>query len=174
MEHLGRTPGLAVPAVCQKWLTAHPKGPAAAWMLNGVLQSLRTGIIPGNRNADNIAAELEQFEYIMYPSRSLHTPGIKAGLMKSFGFGQVGGELLVVHPDYLLAALTREQLDEYREKLVQREAVSYRYWQDALVGNHPFVQVKAEPPYAPEQEQQVYLNPSARAKYDSVAGQYRF
>ncbi|ORX74997.1 hypothetical protein DL89DRAFT_320387 [Linderina pennispora] len=62
--HLGRTPGHAVPAVCQKWLTGHPKGPAAAWMLSGALQSLRTGIVPGNRNADNIDEELEQYDYI--------------------------------------------------------------------------------------------------------------
>ncbi|KAI8319305.1 hypothetical protein GQ54DRAFT_320354 [Martensiomyces pterosporus] len=174
MEHLGRTPGLAVPAVCQKWLTGHPKGPAAAWMLDGVLQSLRTGIIPGNRNADNIDPEFEKFEYIVYPSRSIQTPGIKAGLLKSFGFGQVGGEILVVHPDYLLAVLTREQLDEYNEKLRQREAKSYRYWQDTLVGNHPFVQVKSAPPYTLKQEQQVYLDPLARAKHDSAAKRYKF
>ncbi|KAI8326430.1 hypothetical protein GQ54DRAFT_336614 [Martensiomyces pterosporus] len=174
MEHLGRTPGLAVPAVCQKWLTGHPKGPAAAWMLDGVLQTLRTGIIPGNRNADNIDQEFEKLEYIVYPSRSIQTAGIKAGLVKSFGFGQVGGELLVVHPDYLLAALTREQLDEYTEKVRQREAKSYRYWQDTLVGNHPFVQMKEAPPYTLKQEKQVYLDPLARAKYDSVAKQYKF
>jgi 3-oxoacyl-(acyl-carrier-protein) synthase len=36
--------------VCQKYLTGHPKGPAAAWMLNGLLQALNDGIVPGNRN----------------------------------------------------------------------------------------------------------------------------
>ncbi|KAI8318331.1 hypothetical protein GQ54DRAFT_341909 [Martensiomyces pterosporus] len=174
LGHLGRTPGLAVPAVCQKWLTGHPKGPAAAFMLNGMLQSLRTGIVPGNRNADNIDREFEKLEYIIYPSRSIQTPGIKAGLLKSFGFGQVGSELLVVHPDHLLAVLTRKQLEEYTEKLAQREAKSYRYWQDTLVGNHPFVQVKSAPPYTSEQEQQVYLDPLARASYDSIAKQYKF
>ncbi len=37
LKHLGRTVGNAVPAVMQKHLTGHPKGPAAAWMLNGEL-----------------------------------------------------------------------------------------------------------------------------------------
>ncbi|KAI8318516.1 thiolase-like protein, partial [Martensiomyces pterosporus] len=174
MEHLGRTPGLAVPAVCQKWLTGHPKSPAAAWMLDGVLQSLRTGIIPGNRNADNIDPEFEKFEYIVYPSRSIQTAGIKAGLVKSFGFGQVGGELLAVHSDYLFAVLTRRQLDEYNEKVRQREAKSYRYRQDTLVGNYPFVQLKSAPPYTLKQEEQIYLDPHARAKYDSATKQYNF
>lgn len=34
-EQLGRAPGNMLPTVCQKHLTGHPKGPAAAWMLNG-------------------------------------------------------------------------------------------------------------------------------------------
>ncbi|KAJ2794727.1 fatty acid synthase alpha subunit Lsd1, partial [Coemansia furcata] len=118
--HLGRTPGHVVPVVCQKWLTGHPKGPAASFMLNGVIQSLRTGLIPGNRNADNIGKELEANEYALYLSKSIQTSGIKAGLIKSFGFGQVGGELLVVHSDYLFATLAKEQLDKYNIKLQKR------------------------------------------------------
>ncbi|KAJ2832566.1 fatty acid synthase alpha subunit Lsd1, partial [Coemansia furcata] len=171
---LGRTPGHVVPVVCQKWLTGHPKGPAASFMLNGVIQSLRTGLIPGNRNADNIGKELEEFDYALYLSKSIQTSGIKAGLIKSFGFGQLGGELLVVHPNYLLATLTREQLDEYNVKLQRRDVKSERYWQDTLVGKHPFVQVKSSPPFTVEQEKSVYLNPLARAKYDSKSGEYKF
>ena len=93
MQHLGRRPGHPCLAIFQKWLTGHPKGAAASWMLNGMLQVLESGLIPGNRNADNIAAELEQYTHVLYPSRSIQTDGIKAGLLKSFGFGQVGGEV---------------------------------------------------------------------------------
>ncbi|KAJ2052530.1 fatty acid synthase alpha subunit Lsd1 [Coemansia sp. S16] len=174
LKHLGRTPGHVVPVVCQKWLTGHPKGPAASFMLNGVIQSLRTGLIPGNRNADNIGKELEANDYALYLSKSIQTSGIKAGLIKSFGFGQVGGELLVVHPDYLLATLTQEQLDKYNVKLQQRDAKSERYWQDTLVCNYPFVQVKSNSPFTTEQEKSVYLNPLARAKYDPKSGEYKF
>ncbi|KAJ2158045.1 fatty acid synthase alpha subunit Lsd1 [Coemansia sp. RSA 552] len=165
LRHLGRTRGNVIPAVCQKYLTGHPKGPASIWMLNGVLQSLRTGIIPGNRNADNIAAELEQYQYIMYPSRSIQTDGIKAGLLKSFGFGQVGAECLLVHPDYLFAVLSRQCLDEYRAKVCAREAASYRHWHDTLTGTHPFVRVKDAPPYTADEEAAVYLDPLKRAGF---------
>ncbi|KAJ2776419.1 fatty acid synthase alpha subunit Lsd1, partial [Coemansia javaensis] len=164
LRHLGRTPGNVVFSVCQKWLTGHPKGPAAMWMLNGVLQMLRTGVVPGNRNADNIAAELEQCEYIVYPSRSIQTPGIKAGLLKSFGFGQVGGELLVVHPDYLLATLDREQLEAYRARAQARAARSYRHWHDVLTGARTLVQVKDAPPFAADQEEEFYLDPLRRVR----------
>ncbi|KAJ2765938.1 fatty acid synthase alpha subunit Lsd1, partial [Coemansia nantahalensis] len=174
MRQLGRTPGYPVPAVCQKWLTGHSKGAAAAFMLNGVLQSMRTGLVPGNRNADNIDLKLKKCDYTVYLSKTVQTAGIKAALLKSFGFGQVGGELLVVHPDYLLATLGRAQLDEYNAKLAQRDTKAARYWQDTLVGNHPFVQVKQHPPFAPEQEQRVYLDPTARTQYDPKTNEYRF
>ncbi|KAJ1741439.1 fatty acid synthase alpha subunit Lsd1 [Coemansia sp. RSA 1086] len=174
LQHIGRTPGHAVPAICQKWLTGHPKGPAAAWMLNGALQCIRDGIVPGNRNADNIDNDLQKFEYIVYPSKSIRTRQIKAVLLKSFGFGQVGAEILVVHPDYLLATLSREELEKYNQRLAQREKSAYRYWQDTFAANHQFVQLKSVPPFTPDQEKTVYLDPSARTRLDASTGNYRF
>lgn len=52
-------------------------------------QAMNDGVVPGNRNADNIDAELQKFDNIIFPSKSLRTGMIKAGLLKSFGFGQV-------------------------------------------------------------------------------------
>ena len=69
-------------------------GAACAWMLNGVFQILDSGIIPGNRNCDNVDAQLEKFKYLLYPSKSVQTDGIKAAILKSFGFGQAGAEVL--------------------------------------------------------------------------------
>lgn len=50
--NLNRTPGNAVPIMAQKSLLGHAKGGAAAWQMSGVLDSLRTGIVPGNRNSE--------------------------------------------------------------------------------------------------------------------------
>ncbi|KAJ2546283.1 fatty acid synthase alpha subunit Lsd1, partial [Coemansia sp. RSA 1933] len=172
-RHLCRTPGNVVPIVCKKWLTGHPKGLAAVYMLNGVIQSLRTGIIPGNCNADNIDRELKHCEYALYLSEIVKTPGIKAAMLTSFGFDQVGGELLIVHPDHVLATLCQEQLNEYNEKLARHNVLAYRYWQDALVGNHPFIQTKDHPPFTSEEEQ-VYMDPTARVHFNSTTGEYEF
>lgn len=120
-QHLGRSRGNAVPVVAQKWLTGHPKGGAAAWMMCGVTQSIQDGLIPGNRNADNIGPELQEFEFLLYPSKSIQTDGIRAGLMTSFGFGQVGGQVLIVHPDHLLAAIEGREYDTYKSKRSIRE-----------------------------------------------------
>ncbi|KAJ2233635.1 fatty acid synthase alpha subunit Lsd1 [Coemansia sp. RSA 485] len=174
LKHIGCTPGHVLPIVCQKWLTGHPKAPAAGFMLNGIIQSMRTGLIPGNRNADNIDPDFQQYDYALYLSKTIQTPGIKAALLTSFGFGQVGGELLIVHPDYLFAAVIPKEIDSYNKKLDQRKKNSNRYWQDTLVGNHPFVQVKENPPYTANQEKEVYLNPLAHAKYDAKTKQYKF
>jgi hypothetical protein len=55
-----------------------------AWMMNGLLQVLNSGVVPGNRNADNIDPELRQFDHIAFLDRSLHTYGVKAGLLVGF------------------------------------------------------------------------------------------
>ncbi|KAJ2897754.1 fatty acid synthase alpha subunit Lsd1, partial [Coemansia aciculifera] len=174
LKHLGRTPGHVVPVVSQKWLTGHPKGAAASFMLNGVLQSLRTGLIPGNRNADNIDKELEMYDYALFLSKSIQTLGIKAGLLKLFGFGQIGGELLVVHSDYLFATLMQEELESYNKRLQKRNVKVSRHWQDTLVGNHSLVLVKSHPPFTAKQEKSVYLNSLTRGKHDSKSGEYKF
>jgi phosphopantetheine--protein transferase-like protein len=134
-------------------------------MLNGVIQILQTGIIPGNRNADNIDPLLEKYEHLWFNNKTIKTQGVKAGLLKSFGFGQVGGEVLVVHPDCLFATLDEATYNAYKAKRDIREHKAFRYLHDTLSGND-FVQVKNEPPYTPEQESAVYLNPLARASYN--------
>ncbi len=69
LEHLGRKKGNALLGIFQKFLTGHPKGAAGGWMINGALQVLNTGLVPGNRNADNIDQVMEQFDFIVTASR---------------------------------------------------------------------------------------------------------
>ncbi|KAK4046934.1 fatty acid synthase alpha subunit Lsd1 [Microbotryomycetes sp. JL201] len=172
-KHLGRAKGNACPVVAQKWLTGHPKGGAAAWMLNGLTQVIQSGLIPGNRNADNISPELRKFEYLLYPSKSIQTDGIKAGLLTSFGFGQVGGACLVVHPRYLLASLEPSQFAAYAQANNVRRIASYRKFNEFFTKGN-LVQLKDAPPYTPELEQPVLLNPAARAVKDDKLGSYSF
>ncbi|RSH78623.1 3-oxoacyl-[acyl-carrier-protein] synthase [Apiotrichum porosum] len=161
-EQLGRTPGNAVPVITQKYLTGHPKGGAAAWMFNGMLQTLNSALVPGNKNADNISEELRAFPHLFYPSKAIQHVRLEAGLLTSFGFGQVGGQAAILHPRYLYGALNTSQLDEYKKKRRARELDSYSRMSQALVLNN-LVQIKDAPPYAPELEGPVLLNPLARA-----------
>ncbi|ODV95607.1 hypothetical protein PACTADRAFT_42750 [Pachysolen tannophilus NRRL Y-2460] len=168
LSHLGRTPGNAIYGVFQKYLTGHPKGAAGAWMLNGAIQILLSGIVPGNRNADNIDKIMEQFKYILYPSRSIQTDGIKAVSVTSFGFGQKGAQAVVIHPDYLYASLDQGTYEEYAKRVAVRYNKTYKYMHNAVLHNSLFV-AKDKSPYSDELEKPVYLNPLARV--DTVKGE---
>eukprot|EP01134_Creolimax_fragrantissima_P001062 CFRG1062T1 len=176
MAHLGRSEGNPVCGVFQKYLTGHPKGAAAAWMLNGVLQIMRDGVVPGNRNADNVDILLREYSHIYVPSRSVNvgTRHVKAAVLKSFGFGQVGGEVLVIHPSYVLGLLSDEDLADYTTRRDEREAKASQYVHDAMSDVKPYVRVKTSPPYSQADEKAVYLNPLARAQYDNTADTWLF
>ncbi|KAG1701488.1 hypothetical protein DVH05_010789 [Phytophthora capsici] len=174
MAHLGRSPGNPLPVICQKNLTGHPKGAAAAWMLNGLLQVLNTGLIPGNRQLDNTCETLRKYDHLVYPNRSFQTVGVKAVMMKSFGFGQAGGEVLLVHPDYLLSTLPAEEFQHYSARREQRLIKMNTHTQCVLTGKQAHIQVKNEAPYSSAQESNVYLDPTARAEYDATSKTWRF
>jgi fatty acid synthase subunit alpha len=85
-KNIGRTQGNAVPIMAQKSLVGHSKGGSAAWQLIGLLQSVYEATIPGNRNADNVDSMFQKHTLLMFPSKTIHTDGIKAGVMVS-GYG---------------------------------------------------------------------------------------
>ncbi|KAG9238180.1 3-oxoacyl-synthase [Amylocarpus encephaloides] len=163
LSHLGREPGNVALAICQKYLTGHSKGAAGAWMLNGALQVLDSGLVPGNRNADNIDVELAENDHLVFPNRSIQTTtGLKAFSLTSFGFGQKGAQAIGVHPKYLFAAISKSQFLQYKEKLWQRKRKANAFFKRAMPTNTLFV-AKDRGPYRPEQLSQVLLNPEARA-----------
>ncbi|KAI0101641.1 fatty acid synthase subunit alpha [Nemania sp. FL0031] len=165
LRHLGRKKGNAVMGIFQKYLTGHPKGAAGAWMFNGCLQVLNSGLVPGNRNADNIDEVMEKFDLIVYPSRSIQTDGVKAFSVTSFGFGQKGAQAIGIHPRYLFAALDQETFAEYQAKVTARQKKAYRYFHNGLVHNTLF-QAKSTSSYTDEQLSSVLLNPNARVTED--------
>ncbi|RFU28583.1 hypothetical protein B7463_g7751, partial [Scytalidium lignicola] len=139
LSHLGRAKGNLMFGVCQKSLTGHPKGAAGAWMFNGGLQMLDTGLVPGNRNADNVDQALEAFDYLCFPNHSIKTHGIKAFFVTSFGFGQKGAQAIGVHAKYLFATLDETAYRTYRAKVEARQKKAYQYFHRALSTNSMFL-----------------------------------
>ncbi|KAK4149606.1 fatty acid synthase subunit alpha [Chaetomidium leptoderma] len=173
LEHLGRKKGNAVLGIFQKYLTGHPKGAAGAWMMNGCLQVLNTGFVPGNRNADNVDEVMEKFDYIVYPSRGIQTDGVKAFSVTSFGFGQKGAQAIGVHPKYLFATLDEKTFNEYRTKVEARQKKAYRFFHNGMINNTLFV-AKDKSPYTDDQLSSVLLNPDARVTEDEKTGQLTY
>ena len=174
LSHLGRTKGNVMLVVSQKYLTGHPKGAACAWMVNGLLQIMSSKKVPGNRNLDNVSPELRENNFLFYPNKTVTLQRCESVFLKSFGFGQAGAEVVMVHPDYVLATLDKSVYEKYIEKRQKREHATYRYYQGVFSGKHKLVQVKDSPPYSPHQEEQVYLNPDARASFDSEQNTWMF
>ena len=161
---MGRTPGNAVPVMAQKWLCGHAKGGAAAWALNGVLQSINTSIVAGNRNADDISPELQKFDMLLYNSTSLHrTPHhVNAAAVSSFGFGQVGGIILVLHAAHVLGRLSPKAFEEYAQRRKERQHKTYTRLHSALT-KEDLVRIKDNRPWPAELEDAVLMNLNARA-----------
>lgn len=173
MRHLGRKKGNALLGIFQKYLTGHPKGAAGAWMFNGCLQVLNSGLVPGNRNADNVDKIMEKFDYIVYPSQSIQTDGIKAFSVTSFGFGQKGAQAIGIHPKYLYAALEHHQFAAYKQRVEARQKKAYRYFHDGLINNTMF-RAKDKAPYEDDKMQEIFLNPQARVTIDKKTSTYTY
>ncbi|PWY68836.1 fatty acid synthase subunit alpha [Aspergillus eucalypticola CBS 122712] len=171
LHHMGRTKGNPALGIFQKYLTGHSKGAAGAWMLNGGLQVLNTGLVPGNRNADNIDAALQN-DYLVYPSRSIQTTGVKAFSVTSFGFGQKGAQALGVHSRYLFATLDQATYDAYRVRVEARQRRAQQHFRFGITQNALF-SAKETPPYRSDQEFRVLLDPEARLT-DNGRGQMEY
>jgi fatty acid synthase subunit alpha len=166
LRHLGRRDGNLLPCVCQKWLTGHSKGAAGAWMLNGCLQMMDSGLVPGNRNADNVDEKLRAREHLQFPGITLDTSGsdgIKACSVTSFGFGQKGAQAILVHPRYLYATVAVGCFRKYAKKRDRRWQLACRAFSEAVVEENMVARcIKSQTPYAPSDEMAVLLDPSAR------------
>ena len=165
MKHLGRSRGNPLIGIAQKSLTGHSKGAAGAYMLNGALQALQTGLVPANRNADDIDEKLRKDDFMLFPNKTLKKAGLKAFSLTSFGFGQKGTQVIGVHPRYIFDTIERETHDQYREKNTARQKKTYTHYNKALMTNTVF-QAKNHSPYAEQDESAIYLDPLARASRD--------
>lgn len=92
--------------------------------------------------------------------------------MTSFGFGQVGGSALVLHPRYLFASIGASQYSAYKQRNHTRALASYKTMSEMMTAN-ALVKIKEHPPFAPEIEGAVLLNPLARTELDK-AGEFSF
>ncbi|PNY24048.1 Acyl transferase/acyl hydrolase/lysophospholipase, partial [Tolypocladium capitatum] len=162
MRHLGRDPGNPLLTIAQKSVVGHGVGASGAWAVNGALQAMHSGIIPGNRNADDIDPHLAGFDHLLLANENIvvRPDDIKAFSVTSFGFGQKGAQVIVVHPRYLYAAVSEPEYCAYRAKQISRARIASRELDRGLHGEGMF-KAKEAPPYVGD-EHAFLLNPLAR------------
>ena len=81
--------------------------------------------------------------------------------------------MLLVHPRYLLSALTPAQFSAYKESNKRRSLRTYKAM-SAMMTENSLVKLKELPPYAKEMEGPVLLNSIARARHDPKTGEWVF
>jgi enoyl reductase-like protein/3-oxoacyl-ACP reductase-like protein/3-oxoacyl-(acyl-carrier-protein) synthase/acyl dehydratase len=164
-EALGRTPDLPLPTVSQKALTGHPKGAAAAWQLNGLMQMMASGVLPPHPSLDDVSAELREIGALVPSDRPRVVPrsSLKAGLVTTLGFGHVSALVCLAHPFLFWRMLSGAQQLAYRQRMQARMADATRKLQSTLAGDRPLVTLRDTRPFATGDEEAAFLlDPSAR------------
>ncbi|WP_445162319.1 fatty acid synthase subunit beta domain-containing protein [Mycobacterium sp. Dal123C01] len=166
--HLGRTPGLPLAVISQKSLTGHPKGAAAAWQLNGLMQAMADGVIPGNQNLDDVDPMMADFATMMFSDREITVGSgrLRAGIVTSLGFGHVGALVALVHPFYFWRMLNDVDREGYAQRLSQRTDLASRTLTSVLSGRERLVAVRSERPFAGKPGSAEHLRHEARMLLD--------
>ncbi|KAF7311700.1 Fatty acid synthase [Mycena indigotica] len=140
---LARTPGNAVPIMAQKSLLGHSKGGSAAWQMAGLRQTVNSGVVPGNRNADNIDSHFRR--YLLFPSKPVHTDGSHSALVSC------------PHSD-LAKSVVRHEV---------RAQQSHKAMSEMMI-KHLLVRVKEAPPYSTRWRAQVWISRPTRTSSQSL------
>ncbi|KAL8719647.1 MAG: hypothetical protein Q9225_003369 [Loekoesia sp. 1 TL-2023] len=127
---------------------------------------MHTGIVPGNRNADNIDEALRKYGDIVYPTAPIHNRQIKAFLVTSFGFGQKGGQVVGAAPRHLFATLQKAAYEDYASRVRMRMKAINRAYTKAMLSNSIF-KARALPPYHARDESKILMDPFARVSEDA-------
>lgn len=180
--HLGRSEGNPVFSIFQKSITGHGKGAAAAWALNGLLQSFDHGIVPANRNGDSIHSHLDPYSHILFTNENMNvhvsdsssssststsSSHFKSGIVQSFGFGQAGSSILLIHPNYLYHSIDSQSFNNYIQRRKGRYDLTLSHWLDHIYSAEPrsLIEIKTSPPYPDSEFQNVILNSLSRAPH---------
>lgn len=149
-EKLGRTAGLPLAVISQKSLTGHSKGAAAAWQMNGVLQVMQSGVIPGNASLEDVDPAMAQYPVMTFSDRAIFVPRarLKAAFVTSLGFGHVGALVCLVHPFAFWRMLSAGEAAAYRAKLDARTRAATGKLQRVLAGHETMFTRRTERPFA--------------------------
>jgi fatty acid synthase subunit beta len=80
---------------------------------------------------------------------------------------------VVVHPRYLFGALEPFEYESYKIRNQARAQEAYKVMTEMMTSNS-LVRIKEGPPYSPELEQAVLMNPMARASFDPKTRSYSY
>ncbi|HEY4220041.1 MAG TPA: ABC transporter permease [Myxococcota bacterium] len=165
MQALGRSAHKPMFLISQKALTGHPKGAAAAWQMNGLMQAMAEGVIPGNHSLDDVDDDMRAFPRFIWSDRALAAPwhALKAGLVTTLGFGHVSALVCLAHPFLFWRALSDATRAHYALKLEDRRRRAEQRLQRVVCGREPMFTMRERPAALdPASEKALLLDANAR------------
>jgi hypothetical protein len=91
--------------------------------------------------------KLRTRQSLFFTNETIHNQHITAGIVNSFGFGQAGGQMLLVHPEFFLSSLDTATFAGYSKALEERWARTFKNRQDIAGTRAPFVPIKHDQPH---------------------------
>lgn len=162
MGALGRSHDQPLWVISQKSLTGHPKGAAAAWQVNGLLQAMATSVIPPNPSLDDVSDEMRAFPHLVWTDRPVRVARpMLAGFVTTLGFGHVSALVCLAHPWLFWRMLGDDARAAYADRLEERRRRAEQRLQRVLSGRAPLFTVR-EPRLSHDDEVRVLLDPDAR------------
>ncbi|MFT7620888.1 MAG: fatty acid synthase [Myxococcota bacterium] len=148
-RRLGRSDKRPLMVVSQKSLTGHSKGSAAAWQLNGALQVMASGVIPGNLQLEDVDDYGQSLEHLCFTDRAIAAPrqDLKAALVTSLGFGHIGAIVALAHPFCFWSALSEADRASYQARIEKRLNGATRKLRGVLTGRQPLLTLRTERPF---------------------------
>ena len=162
---LGRSPGNPLYVVSQKSLTGHSKGGAAAWQIAGVLQAMHSGVLPGNKNLEDVDAAMNEYSDLVFSNEpvAVGRDRILAGLVSTLGFGHVGALCLLLHGGLFFAMLSPSARASYlRRRGIRERQTNRRRHGMRLSGAEPLYTRRTESAFAGGEEISLLISRSAR------------
>ncbi|MDO8644838.1 MAG: beta-ketoacyl synthase, partial [bacterium] len=153
---LKRDPGNPLLVHSQKSILGHAKGGAGAWQSIAAIQMMQTGLVPGNRNLEDVDPAMRAYPTLSFSDEtlSLGKKSIAAVLMTSLGFGHVGSISLFIHPEKALSLLSAKEFEEYGKKRAPREFYHKQKSQRALMEKTAWFQKRKD---RPKEEEEIRL-----------------
>ena len=171
MNALGRSADNPLLVISQKALTGHPKGAAAAWQMNGLMQVMGSGVVPGNASLDDVDADMRTFPRLVLSDVATAVPmrHRKAGFVTTLGFGHVSALVCLAHPYLFWRMLSDGDRVAYMARLRKRRVHADSQLQRVLSGRAPLFVPQEQAPLPGKLGDQVYAAAEAAMLTDARA-----
>lgn len=104
---------------------------------------------------------MEQYDRIAFLNKNIQTTGVKAASVMSFGFGQKGGQAIIIHPKYMFSAISPKKYEEYCTTAKSRYQKATSEFERRMVEGQLF-EAKTLSPFVGRREMEALLDPDIR------------